>query len=77
MPYPEDFCEISGKSVRRKIVKFDDFRIRDPTLLSGVLLRRLHVRFISFSGKSVWGRAGSAERDQDHQDLEAVGDGRF
>jgi hypothetical protein len=37
MPYPEDFCEISGNSVRRKIVKFDDFGIRDPTLLSRVL----------------------------------------
>jgi len=37
MPYPEDFCKISGKSVQRKIIKFDDFRIRDPTLLSGVL----------------------------------------
>jgi len=38
MPYPEDFCEISGNSVWRKIVKFDDSGIRDPTLLSGVLV---------------------------------------
>jgi len=37
MPYLEDFCEISGNSVWRKIVKFDNFQIRDPTLLSGVL----------------------------------------
>ena len=38
MPYPEDFCKISGNSVRRKIIKFDDFGIRDLTLLSGVLM---------------------------------------
>jgi len=39
MPYPEDFCKILGNSVERKIIKFDDFGIRDPTLLSRVLVQ--------------------------------------
>jgi len=47
MPYPEDFCEISGNYVWRKIVKFDDFWITDPTLLSRVL-RLLHPNTTKF-----------------------------
>ena len=35
MPYPEEFWEISENSVQRKMVKFDNFGIRDNMTFRG------------------------------------------